>query len=294
MGSDAATKQRDPAASMSLINELMKNPLDPAYQLETDRLRATNSTPRAGRRSPVLILTVVLLGFALATAASALRIPQTEQDRQRASLVSRIETRQGEISGSARRIVALRSEIGALQGRALQRNNADGTASQLTALAATTGVAAVTGPGLVLDVDDAPTGNGGAGGDPRAPKDSAVQSGSANTGVVTSADLQIVVNGLWQAGAEAISINGERLTAHSAIRSAGEAILVNFTPIAPPYVVSAIGPAALQTGFERSEGGLYLAGLGKGFNIRSSARSAKDLRLPAAAVPELRFAKADS
>ena len=36
-----------------------------------------------------------------------------------------------------------------------------------------------------------------------------------------------LVNGLWQAGAEAISINGQRLTSTSAIRFAGQAILVD-------------------------------------------------------------------
>lgn len=288
---EPARKERDPAVSMSLINELLKNPLDPAYQLEADRHPRTDSSARTGRRSPVLIVTTVLLGFAVATGALALRVPQTEQDRRRATLVTRIEASQGEISGNAKQIVALRSEIAALQGRALQRNNAPGTASQLSGLAATTGVAAVTGPGLTLTVDDAPTSGAGAGTDPRAPQGT---SASASKGVVTSADLQLVVNGTWQAGAEAVSVNGQRLTAHSAIRSAGEAILVNFTPVAPPYLVSAIGPSSLLARFERTEGGVYLAGLREGFDIRSSVRSADALRLPAAAVPELRFAKAVS
>ena len=44
-------------------------------------------------------------------------------------------------------------------------------------------------------------------------------------------DLQVIVNGLWAAGAEAIAVNGQRLTACSAIRSAGEAILVDFRPL---------------------------------------------------------------
>ena len=54
-------------------------------------------------------------------------------------------------------------------------------------------------------------------------------------------DLQILVNGLWDVGAEAVSINGQRLTSLSAIRSAGEAINVNFRSMPRPYVVTAIG-----------------------------------------------------
>ena len=44
-------------------------------------------------------------------------------------------------------------------------------------------------------------------------------------------DLQIVVNGLWASGAEAVSVNGQRLTSKAAIRFAGQAILVNYRPL---------------------------------------------------------------
>ena len=55
--------------------------------------------------------------------------------------------------------------------------------------------------------------------------------------VVRDADLAILVDGLWNAGAEAIAINGQRLTALTPIRNAGPAIQVNSTPLVPPYVV---------------------------------------------------------
>lgn len=274
---------------MSLITELMKNPLDPAYQYEADRRSTTREKAGRGRRSPVLIVTVILLGFALATGASALRVPRTEQDRQRTSLTTRIEQRQGEIARTSAHIIALRDEIGGLQSRALKRNDGAATAAELTAVGAGTGVVPVRGPGIVLQVDNAADAGTGVGGDPRAQ-----QGKGSGTGQVSSADLQIVVNGVWQAGAEAVSINGERLTGHTAIRSAGQAILVNFTPLRPPYVVSAIGPPRLRGAFEASEGGIYLKGLHDGFGIRSSLRAAGSVNLPAAVVPDLRFAKAAS
>ena len=49
------------------------------------------------------------------------------------------------------------------------------------------------------------------------------------------------MNGLWTAGAEAISINGQRLTVLTAIRNGGPVINVNSRPLAPPYTVQAIG-----------------------------------------------------
>ena len=57
-------------------------------------------------------------------------------------------------------------------------------------------------------------------------------------------------------------INGQRLTATSAIRFAGEAILVNYRPLVPPYAVTAIGdPASLPTRFAQGPGGTYVSTL---------------------------------
>src|SRR5207302_160556 len=63
-----------------------------------------------------------------------------------------------------------------------------------------------------------------------------------NPGLVLDRDLQDVANELWHDGAEAIAINGQRLTATTTIRAAGGAILVDFRPVTAPYQVSAIGP----------------------------------------------------
>ena len=60
---------------------------------------------------------------------------------------------------------------------------------------------------------------------------------ASDTGRVLDRDLQVMVNALWAAGAEAIAINGQRLTARSAIRYAGEAILLDFRPLVPPNVM---------------------------------------------------------
>ena len=51
----------------------------------------------------------------------------------------------------------------------------------------------------------------------------------------------MVVNAMWGAGAEAVSINGQRIGPTTFVRTAGSVILVNITPVSSPYVVSAIG-----------------------------------------------------
>lgn len=285
---NAASTGRDPAASMSLITELMHNPLDPAYRQEADRRAATGRAPVRFSRSPLLILTVVLLGFALVSAAAVLRVPSSVQQKQRDSLISRISRGQSDISASSSQIAALRAQIAALQASALARNNGASTAAQLLTLSAVTGLAAVRGPGVVLEVNDAEGSDAGSGADPRA---GAQDGGTDGQGRLTASDLQIIVDGLWEGGAEAISVNGQRLTAQSAIRSAGQAILINFKPLQPPYAVSAIGPATLDKSFQRSESGIYLRGLTDSVGIRQSLRVEKELTLPAAAPAGLRFAK---
>lgn len=62
-----------------------------------------------------------------------------------------------------------------------------------------------------------------------------------NLYVIHDDDILRVINELWAAGAEAISINGQRLVATSEIRCAGPTLSVNNVRSAPPYEISAIG-----------------------------------------------------
>ena len=59
--------------------------------------------------------------------------------------------------------------------------------------------------------------------------------------VVTDADLRLLVRLLWQAGAEGIAINGNRLGVQTSVRKAGSNILVGVTAVTSPYTIQAIG-----------------------------------------------------
>ena len=98
---------------------------------------------------------------------------------------------------------------------------------------------------------------------------------------VLDIDMQMVVNGLWQAGASAMAINGIRLTSVTAIRTAGEAILVDFRPLVPPYTIDAIGPEDLAAEFERTPASEELAQLGIDYGIQSKVSLAKEITVPA-------------
>ena len=100
-----------------------------------------------------------------------------------------------------------------------------------------------------------------------------------------------MVNSLWAAGAEAVSINGQRLGPTTAIRFAGEAVLVDFRPVTSPYEISAIGdPDTLQTEFLASPEVNALAVISESFDLRFEFAREDELILPAASTPELRSA----
>ena len=78
--------------------------------------------------------------------------------------------------------------------------------------------------------------------------------GSESDYLVGSRDIRTVVEELWLAGAEAIAVNGERITPTTAIIDIGTSVLVNSAYLAPPYQVTAIGPPDLYDRLSESPG----------------------------------------
>ena len=65
--------------------------------------------------------------------------------------------------------------------------------------------------------------------------------GDANDFIVHDFDLRDVVNVLWMAGAEAVSVNGERVAQSTSVYCVGSTVMVNDTRLSPPYEIRAIG-----------------------------------------------------
>ena len=253
-----------PDESMTLINEVMQRPLDPGYAAAADSRQQSGLPPATGLRSPLLVVIAVLIGVLLATSALALRAPETSASRVKTYLVGRIEAIRGQAEAQTRLIARVQGEIDNAQAAALSRQSETLLADELSRLEFAAGTVPVTGPGLELTVDDAAA-------------EAGLKNPNVDPGAVTgpdltkvfATDLQIIVNGLWQAGAEAISVNGHRLTSRTAIRSAGEAILVGPRPLTRPYVITAIGePGSLSADFADSAGGSYLQSLKVNDKIR--------------------------
>lgn len=92
-----------------------------------------------------------------------------------------------------------------------------------------------------------------------------------------------MANALWVSGAEAISINGQRLSNTSAIRQAGSAIGVNYVYLSPPYTVLAIGnPNTMPARFLDSGHGRDWLDLRAINGLKFAMTSEASLRLPAA------------
>ncbi|AKU16926.1 DUF881 domain-containing protein [Luteipulveratus mongoliensis] len=265
---------RPPGSSMSLLTDLMEHPLDPGYQEAADR-RTARGEAAASLRGPLLITVCVLTGLLLIIAANSLRVPKDAANQERDQLIGQIHRQQKVVDNKVKDIKGLQGQISAAQRQALGRGDGPSIAEELSRAEVASGAVGVHGPGFQLTLDDAPS-DPGAGGN-------AGSEGEEQTSVKSS-DIQVLVNGMWQAGAEAISINGQRLTSQSAIRFAGSAILVDFRPLSRPYVISAIGEAgALKQRFEAGPSGSYLKSLTSQFRMKVKAENKDNLSVPASA-----------
>jgi len=116
------------------------------------------------------------------------------------------------------------------------------------------GFTPVIGPGIVISLDDNP--------DPLQVGD------NPEDYIVHDYNLLFVVNQLKSSGAEAISINNERVIASSEVRCAGPTILVNTTRVSPPFEIKVIGnPEVMESSMRATGGELYTLGA-RGMKIR--------------------------
>ncbi|HEX2363033.1 MAG TPA: DUF881 domain-containing protein [Jiangellaceae bacterium] len=266
-----------PDASMSLITDLFANPIDEGYA-EAARQRATRGTQASAGEPPrspaVLMLGTLALGLLLGVAALQGQQNAGIVSAERESLVERIELATEQVDALERDLSGLERDIVEIEA---SRLNSLAVGNELRESIATTqaitGTRPVTGPGVVVEVADA-------------------EGGVSNTQTsVLDLDIQQVVNGLWAAGAEAVAVNGQRITALTAIRSANDVILVNFRPLSSPYQVRAIGDArTLGSRFLEGSGGAWLLAAASTAGIQFDVRNEQSLTLPAASAA-LRLAK---
>ena len=127
------------------------------------------------------------------------------------------------------------------------------------------GLVPVTGPGVMVVLNDSKE---------------VPDLGNVNDFIVHEENIRQVVNELFASGAEAISINGQRLTTVSSIRCVGPTVLVNEVKVVPPFEISAIGsPDTLSTALNMPQG--VLQNLKDFTNIEIKLEKKDKLNLPA-------------
>ncbi|MFD3734600.1 DUF881 domain-containing protein [Streptomyces sp. NPDC058632] len=261
---------------MSLITNVMDHSLDEGYAEAAARKQADGDggMPKTLRAKLGLAGGLVLTALVVTVGAAQARVEAPVVAKEREELIERIDRETEAADKLEDGVDALRADVSARQREALRQS---GESDRTDVVGILAGAVAVHGPGVKLVVNDAKDTSTGGDGDARS------TTGFSDTGRVRDRDMQRVVNGLWESGAEAISINGQRLTALSAIRAAGDAILVDNRPLVPPYTVFAVGDGQeLSSRFQNSSDGLYLHALQENYGIRTALSVEDDLRLPAA------------
>jgi uncharacterized protein YlxW (UPF0749 family) len=257
-----------------LLALITQRSLDADYEHVAARRRAAGQGATT-RRVPRRTAGVVLLVFGLLVTIAAVQTSRnaSASDASRDSLIDQINLRrdglgdlQKQLAQEQQQVLGLQSKLNDLstQSKALE--------SRLVRIQGRTGFRAVRGPGIQVSLNAAPD--------------------SGENQLVRDSDLSLLTDSLWAAGAEAISVNGQRLNALGAFRNVGVQVLLNAQPINPPYQFQVIGnPDTLPANLLSSSIGEKWYTLKDSLGFRFDVRNGGTMTLPAADRPGLRWAE---
>ncbi|MFZ1412256.1 MAG: DUF881 domain-containing protein [Micropruina sp.] len=242
---------------MDLLNNLFRQPNDPDYALS-----AGSPPPPARNRWGIAAVLAAFGLMASVAVANTLRLaPLAEIERSQ--LIARIQDEAAQQQSLRAEVDRLTAGNRQLADSLLESETSQGTIQLISALEIPTGMRPVSGEGVIVVMDDSPEAR-------------------SSSNRVVDIDLRQAVNGLWQAGAEAIAVNGHRLSARTAIRAAGDAITVDYRSLTRPYRIEAIGDGrALVAAFPKTPGGAWCAYLTMNFGVQYELSMAGSLRVSA-------------
>ena len=217
----------DDSKSMGLL-AMLNNEIETDEYTNPDR-------PLVDKKDPKWWIAVVLsfsgLLFGIAVANTQRQQPILEKNREdlRATITKNIDL----LNNTSENLSSINNEIAQIQSNTPGLDFHGISQSNESNLQTFSGLSSVKGEGIEIAINDAA-------------KTDSLESSDIELARVYDSDIQLLVNALWASGAESIAINEGRLTSTSAIRSAGDAILVNYRPLLPPFVISAIGDKDLK------------------------------------------------
>lgn len=234
-----------------LLARITESSLDQDY--EAAAARRAGSGPQRPTRT--IALAFVVFGLLVGISVMQTTRQADSASAGRAALLTQIAQGRGELADQQAKLDVLRGEINQLSAELGQVAAAEGIAAgRAKRLGAVTGFSAVRGPGLLLTVTD------GRGDDPST--------------LVRSRDLATLLDALWNAGAEAVTINDQRITTTTSLHDSGSSVGVGTVTLSSPYRVRAIGdPRTLSARLQESTHGLawtnLVAQLGFGFTAEA-------------------------
>ncbi len=264
--------------SLRLIDDLTYRPMDPMFS--DSRLdKRPKSAFRVWSTRVIVFIICIAVGF---SGSIIVQILHTDPRKEIRSSLAK------ELTQQTKHLNTLNSEVSSLrvkvenQSKKLSNTTKDDT---LTYDEMATGTIPVNGPGITLTIANPLAANSDT------TSGSLPRESSSNIRVVTDGDLQVFIQILWQAGAEAISINGYRLGVQTSVRTAGQTILVGVNQVQSPYKIQAIGDAsALASAVgEKSQRSLYTTLNGAG--IYPQITTSKSITLEAASSSEISYAE---
>ncbi|MFT4289303.1 DUF881 domain-containing protein [Nocardioides sp.] len=249
--------------TMPLLTLITQQALDEDYQHVADR-RAGQPAPTAGTGRRLTVIVVALFGVLVAVAGVQTARNAGVTSAGRDQIIDRINARRDTQAALEQQVADLRASNAAGESSYHDLGDElDAARATRNRLMRVTGFAALVGAGLRVVVDDAPSG------DPDA--------------VVRDDDLALLVNGLLEAGARGVAVNGQRWTALSALRNSGAVIRINDVSLSPPYTVEAVGDLRnLQANLVDSTSGSRFLDLAADLGMPVTREEVDSIQLPAA------------
>ena len=212
-----------------------------------DRARKAHKGRHGARHSWLVSVSVVLI-MAMVGWLLAVNVRLNRTTYYATDTAGMVEEQTAKMEQLSSEVDDLSAQIAALDALA-SPDATDGTDSSADGNAATdaeaagTTLAAVSGPGLSVTLNDSPLREQAAN-DPQ----------HVDAYVIHQQDIEAVVNALWAGGAESMMIMDQRVRPGTAVRCVGNTLLLEDKKYAPPYTVSAIGNIkSLQRALDSSE-----------------------------------------
>jgi uncharacterized protein YlxW (UPF0749 family) len=225
---------------------------------------------------------LLVLGFLIAAQLQSETPRTTYTSQERQPLVRTALGLQAQQDALKQRILDLRSQIQALEQRGQGNQVVVGELNDgLRTARIAGGFIGLRGTGLVIQLEDS--------------TNVVAQGANESDYRVSGRDVRTVVQELWLAGAEAIAVNGERVTVSTAIIDIGGSVLVNSAYLAPPYQLSAIGSRDLYADLSAAPAFAdFVRARSEAFGIKISFAQPAEVTVPAfVGSLNLRYARPD-